>query len=48
MKKYTIITIVVIGLILGFITGTYLYKINHINDKNEPEQIAEKIEDDCT
>lgn len=33
---------------MGFITGTYLYKINQINGKNKPEQIAEKIEDECT
>ena len=47
MKKYTIITIIVIGIILGFLTGVYLYKINQISDKEELIEIAE-IEDECT
>lgn len=47
MKKYTIITIIVIGIILGFLTGVYLYKINQISDKEELTEIAE-IEDECT
>ena len=46
MKKYTILAIVTIGIILGFITGIYLYKINLID--NNREIIAETIEDDCT
>lgn len=46
MKKYTIIGIVTIGILLGFLTGIYLYKINQI-DNNQTE-ISETIEDDCT
>ena len=33
MKKYTIITIITIGIILGFLTGIYIYKINQIKNK---------------
>lgn len=47
MKKYTIITIVIIGIVLGFLTGVYLYKIKQIDD-NKTEIIAETIEDECT
>lgn len=47
MKKYTIITIIGIGIILGFLTGLYLYKINSIDNK-KTEIIAQTIEDDCT
>ena len=47
MKKYTIITIIIVGVILGFLTGLYLYKINRV-DNIEEEIIAETIEDDCT
>ena len=47
MKKYTIITIIVIGIILGFLTGVYLYKINQIENEEKTLEIAE-IEDECT
>lgn len=47
MKKYTVIVIVTVGIILGFLTGLYLYKINQIN-YSETEIVAETIEDDCT
>ena len=46
MKKYTIIFIL-IGIILGFYTGIYLYKINQINSNNLEQEIA-LIEDECT
>ncbi len=45
MKKYTIIAIITVGIILGFLTGLYLYKINQIDYHNK-EIIAETIEDD--
>lgn len=50
MKKYTIITIIVIGIILGFVTGIYLYKINKIGlDNTRIDKIGEdSIEDECT
>lgn len=44
MKKYTIIAIITVGIILGFLTGLYLYKINQI-DYSEKRIIAETIED---
>ncbi len=47
MKRYTIIAIITIGIILGFFTGIYLYRINKINNKQK-EYIAEKVEDECT
>lgn len=47
MKKYTIIAIVTIGIILGFLTGVYLYKIQQVNNE-EKKVIAETIEDECT
>ena len=43
MKKYTIIVIITVGIILGFLTGLYLYKINQI-DYNNKEIVAETIE----
>ena len=46
MKKYTIIAIALIGIILGFLTGIYLYKVN--KDRSDNKAIAEKIEDECT
>lgn len=46
MKKYTIISIIIAGIVLGFLTGVYLYKIKQID--NNKEIIAEKIEDECT
>ena len=50
MKKYTVITIIVIGIVFGFITGIYLYKINKIDsDNSKIEKIAQNnIEDECT
>ncbi len=47
MKKYTIIVIITIGMILGFLTGIYLYRINKINNEQK-EYVAEGIEDECT
>ena len=47
MKKYTIITIIVVGLLLGFITGIVLYKVNN-KSNNTKTEIAELIDDDCT
>ncbi len=47
MKKYTIITIITIGIILGFLTGIYLYRINKIS-KEQKIYMAEKVEDECT
>ena len=47
MKKYTIIAMIIVGVIMGFLTGIYLYKINKIGD-NEKDIIAETIEDECT
>jgi len=47
MKKYTIIAIITVGIILGFLTGLYLYRINRIYNVEE-QIIAEIIEDDCT
>lgn len=46
MKKYTVI-IILIGIILGFFTGIYLYKINQINIEELEQKIA-TIEDECT
>jgi len=47
MKRYTIIAIIIVGIILGFLTGLYLYKINRIKT-TEKKIVAETIEDDCT
>lgn len=47
MKRYTIIIIILIGIVLGFFTGIYLYKINQIDINQEEYQIAQ-IEDECT
>ncbi len=47
MKKYTIITIITIGIILGFLTGIYLYRLNRITHEQK-DYIAEKVEDECT
>ena len=46
MRKY-IIMLILIGIILGFFTGIYLYKINQINI-NDLEQKIAIIEDECT
>ena len=46
MKKYTVI--MVVALILGFLVGVYLYKINYKKNNNEEMKIAQKVEDKCT
>lgn len=46
MKKYMIM-LILIGIILGFLTGLYLYKINQINIDNLKQDIA-IIDDECT
>lgn len=46
MKKYTVI--MVVALILGFLVGVYLYKINYKKNNNEEMKIAQKVEDECT
>ena len=38
MKKYTVI--MVVALILGFLVGVYLYKINYKKNNNEEMKIA--------
>ena len=48
LKKYTIITIIVLGLVLGFFTGNYIYKINQLKADNEEIGMEELIEDECT
>ena len=45
MKKYTIAVIITVGIIISFLTGLYLYKLNSIDHQ---KIIAETIEDDCT
>ena len=47
MKKHAIIAIIIIGMILGFLTGLYLYRINNIKNSNN-KKIGELIEDECT
>lgn len=53
LKKYVII-IIVVGIILGFLTGLYLYKINQMKDNksgqiNQGENnVIEKIADENT
>ena len=47
MKKYTIIVIITIGIILGFLTGIYVYRINKISNEQKM-YTAEKVEDECT
>lgn len=46
MRKYTIM-LMLIGIILGFITGIYLYKINKL-DINKFSQEMAMVEDECT
>lgn len=48
MKKYTIIGIIISVMIIGFFTGSYLYKINQIQRNNKQVEISEQIEDECT
>ena len=48
MKKYTVITIILVGIILGFFTGIYLYRINKMNTQIKTEKIAEAIDDNNT
>lgn len=48
MKKYTVISLIVTAIMLGFFTGIYLYKIKQINNQNNTEKIAELIEDEYT
>lgn len=47
MKKHTIFALIAVGIILGFLAGVYLYKINSIK-KDDIKEIGEKVEDECT
>ena len=44
MKKYMIIFVLLIGIIISFFIGIYIYKIKKIDNKI----VAEKIDDECT
>ncbi|MGN1270983.1 MAG: BofC C-terminal domain-containing protein [Clostridia bacterium] len=46
MKKYTII--IIIALVLGFLVGAYLYRINYSEKEEDSLKIAQKVEDECT
>lgn len=46
MKKYAII--IIITLVLGFLVGVYLYRINYSEKEYDNLKIAQKIEDECT
>lgn len=46
MKKYAII--IIIALVLGFLVGVYLYRINYSEKEYDNLKIAQKIEDECT
>lgn len=46
MRKYTVI-LIIIGIILGFFTGIYLYRINRIDASEFSQEIA-MVEDECT
>lgn len=46
MKKYAII--IIITLILGFLVGVYLYRINYSEKEYDNLKIAQKVEDECT
>lgn len=45
MKKYTIIAIITVGVVLGFLTGIYLYRINQVETKKLAEVNQEEIND---
>ena len=46
MKKYAII--IIIALVLGFLVGVYLYRINYSEKEDDNLKIAQKVEDECT
>ena len=43
MEKYTIIAIILVGIILGFLTGIYLYRINQVEFKKVADINQEEI-----
>lgn len=43
MGKYTIIAIILVGIILGFLTGIYLYRINQVEFKKVADINQEEI-----
>lgn len=47
MKSFWIISIVILIVVIGFFVGSYLYKINEIDNENK-NKVATKIEDECT
>ncbi|MBQ3145516.1 MAG: hypothetical protein IJB90_02960 [Clostridia bacterium] len=47
MKKYTVITVIIATIVLGFFAGMYLYRINKTyNTQNETKRTAEEINND--
>ena len=48
MRKYAIFFVIITVMVIGFFTGSYLYKINKIETKNNAINEGELIEDECT
>jgi len=48
MRRLLSIAIIVLILILGFLTGTYMYKIKDLDDASARNGAIAKIEDECT
>lgn len=45
MKKYTVITVIIATIVLGFFVGMYLYRINKTdNAQNKTKRTAEEID----
>jgi hypothetical protein len=47
LNKLYIFIIFLIVIVLGYFTGTYIYKINNINEKITPNYVAEVVDDEC-
>jgi len=48
MKAFWATAIIFLILVIGFFTGTYMYKIKNLDDIISQKEIISKVEDECT
>ncbi|MDR0979345.1 MAG: BofC C-terminal domain-containing protein [Lachnospiraceae bacterium] len=47
MNKLYIFIIFIVVIVLGYFTGTYIYKINNMGEETTPNYVAEVVDDEC-
>jgi hypothetical protein len=47
LNKLYIFIIFIVVIVLGYFTGTYIYKINNMGEETTPNYVAEVVDDEC-